>query len=471
MLPESLALFLVGGVAASASVADHEEAALPDRVTFAEHIAPIVYEHCVECHRPGQAAPFPLIVYEDVRKRSLMIRDVTADRYMPPWHPDPEGLPLKDERRLTAREIDLIDRWVEQGMSEGDPSALPALPEFPEGWTLGEPDLIVSMDEAFEVPAEGPDVFRCFVFELDLPEDTWVKAVELRPSAREVVHHALFFLVDSGAARAMDGQDGRPGFRRMPFLSLRGGLGGWVLGTRPQRLPGELAMHVPAGTDLVMQTHFHPSGKPMSERSTIGLYLTDTPPSRLLRGFQVPPVFGRFDIGTIEAGDPAHVVEASRTIEVPVDLISVGGHAHYLCKSMEAVATLPDGETIGLFGIPDWDFDWQGRYFFEEPVRLPAGTRIDVRLVYDNSAENPSNPHNPPIDVTFGRESTDEMGTVGFSYLLVDEDGPDLGGGFGDHLALGGGGRGGGPRDLIGRLGDRVGDARERPGPRPRQPG
>ncbi|WP_158633359.1 hypothetical protein [Tautonia sociabilis] len=407
---------------ASSSASDDEGAA----VTFAEHVAPIIFTHCAECHRPGEAAPFPLLSFEDVRKRGAMIADVTADRFMPPWHPDPSYLPLRDERRLTDEEIDTLARWVEQGMPEGDPSKTPKVPEFPDGWTLGPPDLIVTMDEAFEVPASGPDVYRCFVFKLNLPEDRWVKAVELRPSSRDVVHHALFFAADSAAVRAKDGEEGQPGFRRMPFLELRGGLGGWVLGTRPQLLPDDLAMHLPAGTDLLMQTHFHPSGKVRMEKATIGLYLADEPPSRRLRGFQVPPAFGRFALGTIKAGDPAHTVRASRTIDRDIDLISIGGHAHYLCTSMDAVATLPDGSSKNLFRIPNWDFNWQGRYLFERPVRLPAGSRIDVTLVYDNSLENPNNPSFPPIDVTFGEQSTDEMGSVIFGYVLADEQGGDL---------------------------------------------
>lgn len=425
-------------------------------VTFAEHIAPIVFGHCAECHRPGEPAPFPLLSYEDVRKRGATIAEVTATGLMPPWHPDPSYLPLEDERRLTEEQVDLIGLWVEQGMAEGDPTRTPELPDFPEGWTLGEPDLIVSMDEAFEVPAGGPDVFRTFVFRLDLPEDRWVKAVELRPSARAVVHHALFFVADSEGVRRLDGEDGQPGFRRMRPLDLRGSLGGWVLGTRPQYLPDDLAMPLPSGTDLLMQTHFHPSGKVEHEKATIGLYLADGPPSKRLRGFQVPPAFGRFALGRIEAGDEEHVVRASRTIDRDIDLISVGGHAHYICTSMDAVATLPDGSTKKLFRIPDWDFDWQGRYVFEEPVRIPAGTRIDVTLVYDNSADNPRNPSHPPVDVTFGEQSTDEMGTVLFGYVLADEGGGDLSGGSGSILAIGDGDRGR-LRGLWGRFGRREG--------------
>src|SRR5262249_22205228 len=162
-------------------------------------------------------------------------------------------------------------RWSETAMAEGDPAKLPKLPEFPEGWQLGKPDLVVRMDRSFAVPADGPDVYRNFVLPLNLPEDKWVTAVEVRPSARKVVHHVLFFLERSGTARKLDGQDGQTGFRGMGFRRT-GGLGGWAVGATPRKLPEGLAMPLPKGSDLVLQTHFHPAGKADEEQTTVGLY-------------------------------------------------------------------------------------------------------------------------------------------------------------------------------------------------------
>src|SRR5215472_6607975 len=166
---------------------------LPDKVTFSEHIAPIVFNNCTCCHRPGEAAPFKLMSYGDVRKRGKTILDVVERRYMPPWQPEPGHGDFRDERRLSDQQIALIERWVESGMAEGDPQKLPKIPEFPQGWYLGKPDLIVTMDRPFDVPADGPDIYRNFVLPLNLAEDKWVTAIDIRPSARAVVHHMLYF--------------------------------------------------------------------------------------------------------------------------------------------------------------------------------------------------------------------------------------------------------------------------------------
>ncbi len=397
---------------------DEVDRAIPESVTYYEHVAAILNTHCLECHRPGEAGPFAFTTYDEARKRGRMILEVTQSGYMPPWHPDSTYLPLRDRRGLSEHELDLIDAWVDSGMPAGDPAQAPAPPEFAEGWRLGTPDIVVTMPEAFEVPADGPDVYRNLVLPLDFPEDAWVRAVEIRPSARAVVHHSIFLLGDSESVRKMDGQDGQPGFDGMPFgLWLRGALGGWAVGATPRYLPDGLALRLPAHTDLVLQTHFHPSGKLERERTTIGIHLADGPPQQPMGYLQIPPLFGRFHIGTIRAGDDDHTIQASRTIDKPIDLIGVGAHAHYLATDIRAEATLPDGSTLKLFRIPQWDFNWQGRYEYEDPIRLPAGTQIDVSIVYDNSAGNIANPTHPPVDVRYGRQSTDEMGAVTFTYV------------------------------------------------------
>ncbi len=418
LLPVTLGLSLPS--TSMAKPTGDESTRLPERVTFTKDVAEIIFNNCTECHRPGEAAPFTLMNYEEVKKRAPMIQSVVDDRFMPPWHPDPTFVPLADARVLSDKQIGTIGKWIDQGMIEGDPSELPEMPEFVEGWRLGEPDLILTMPEAFEVAADGPDIFRNFVLPIDFPEEKWVKAVEIRPSARSVVHHSLFFLGDSEAVRKLDAQDKKPGFRGMRFPIL-GSLGGWAVGALPQLLPGDLASALPAHTDLVLQTHFHPSGKVEYEQTTVGIYFADGPPSRRLRALQVPPAFGRFHIGRIKAGDSHHVVENTQSIRQDVDVIGVGGHAHYICTEMTSIATLPDGSTINLFRIPRWDFNWQGSYYFDEPVRLPAGTQVTSTLVYDNSEANPYNPTIPPVDVGFGNQSTDEMGTITLRYIAVNE--------------------------------------------------
>ena len=453
---------LVGvGLLVSASVAAAQEP-VPARaggpVTFTEHVAPILFANCTTCHRPGEAAPFTLMSYEDARSRGRLIAAVTQAKVMPPWKAAPGDYAFTNERRLTASQIDVLRRWVDDGMPEGEPARLPALPAFTEGWELGAPDLVVTMPEPFAVPAEGPDVYRNFVIPLNLDEDTWVRAVDFRPSARAVLHHSLFFLDQTGAARERDEQEPGPGFdgamgggagitrggaglRALTGLGggrgrrgggagsadggaelvRRGGstLGGWALGGRAQQLPDGLAFFVPRGSDLILSTHFHPSGKAEQETSTVGLYFADRPPTNAFAPIQLPPVFGALEGIDIPAGERGYTISDSFVLPVEVEAFGVTAHAHYLGKEMKLTATLPGGETRTLLWIDDWDFSWQEAYRFTEFVRLPQGTRLDVTIGYDNSADNPRNPSNPPMRVTWGEESTDEMGSMSLQIVPV----------------------------------------------------
>ena len=406
--------------AALANAADNGKSAA---VTFTEHIAPIVFNHCSTCHRPGEAAPFALLSYDEVKQRGRLIAAVTKSGFMPPWHAKEGAAPFLDERRLSQSQIDQIGQWVAEGMPEGPVAKLPALPKFPEGWQLGKPDLIVTMEKAYAVPAEGPDIYRNFVLKLDLPDNKWVKAVELRPTARKAVHHVLYFLDNTGGARKRDGSDGMPGFNGM-IGGRTGSLGGWAVGGTPRFLPGDLAMPLPKHSDLVIQTHFHPTGKAESEQATIGIYLTEKAPEKPLANVQLPPVFGVFAGIDIPAGERDYRIHDTFTLPVDVLVYGAGAHAHYLAKTMRMTATLPDGSQKTMLSIPDWDFAWQDRYFYQTPVRLPRGTRLDSELSYDNSEENPRNPQHPARRVHWGEGSFDEMGAVGM--LVVAENAEDV---------------------------------------------
>jgi hypothetical protein len=451
-----------------------------DSVTFAEHVAPIVFTKCASCHRPGEAAPFQLLRYEDVRSRGRLIAAAVGKRRMPPWKAGPSDYAFKNDRRLGDAEIDTVKKWVDAGMPEGDRARTPALPVFTEGWQLGAPDLVVSMRQPFRVPADGPDVYRNFVVPLGLTEDRWVNAIDFRPSARAVVHHSLFFLDSSGNAREEDALDLEPGFSGTmggvrglggrgrgrgrgagaALLGLvgglgggqaiagapgdadlsdavrtAGGLGGWALGGQARALPKGLAFFVPKGADLILSTHFHPSGKIEQEASTVGLYFADTPPTQSFTGVQLPPLFGVFEGLDIPAGSSGYTI--SDTFELPVEVkaFGVGAHAHYLAKEMKLTATLPSGETKTLIWINDWDFTWQEQYPFNELVTLPKGTRLSATLTYDNSPDNPRNPTKPPVRVVWGEQSGDEMGSVGLQVVAArEEDMPTLRQAYGQHV-------------------------------------
>jgi mono/diheme cytochrome c family protein/roadblock/LC7 domain-containing protein len=398
-------------------------------VTFSENIAPILYENCVTCHRPGQAAPFSLISYEDAKKRGALIAAVTKSRYMPPWHAEHGFGEFRDERRLSDAQIATVAEWVRQGMPEGDRKKMPKAPEFPDGWRLGRPDLILEMPAAFEVPADGPDIYRNFTIPTGLAENKWVRAVEFHPSARKAVHHALFAYVRAGSLKDLEAKDGKPGSVVLNGLGLglgaqaglgpSGGLGGWAVGGTPQFLPDEQALPLPKGTDLILQMHFHPTGKPETERASVGLYFAEKAPEKRLLQMSIPSLFGIGSGLDVAPGTANYTIQDSATLAADVQVLSAAAHAHYIGKEMKATATLPDGTTRPLLWIKNWDFNWQEQYLYKEPVRLPKGTRIDVSIRYDNSAANPRNPSHPPKRVLWGEQSFDEMGGVGFMMVAV----------------------------------------------------
>jgi hypothetical protein len=390
--------------------------------TFTEQVAPIVFQNCVTCHRPGEIGPFPLLTYQDVRKRARQIAEVTGTRFMPPWHAESGHVEFLNPRVLSEEQIATLRRWHEGGTPEGDPKKLPKLPALPEGWQNGKPDLVLKMDRPFKLYAEGRDIYRNFVFPLNVPEDKWVRAVEFRPGARSIVHHALFYLDVTGAAREADDADPEPGYQDKGRAGRQfTPVGGWAVGSNVRVLPEGLAYRYPKGADLVVQTHFHPTGKAEEELTTIGLYFTGKPKQSFV-GIQLPPAFGEISGIDIPAGEPNYAVRDAITLPVDVEAFSIAGHAHYLAKVMTMKATRPDGREQILVKIPDWDFAWQEQYTFKERVKLPKGTRLDTELIYDNSAANPHNPTSPPVRVQWGPMSTDEMGSVTLHVVAVREE-------------------------------------------------
>jgi hypothetical protein len=392
-------------------------AAPTGEVTYAKDVAPILNQRCASCHRPGEVGPFSLLTYKDAAKRAKFIKEVTADRRMPPWKPEPGYGDFQDACRLSDAELATLARWADTGAREGDPRDLPPRPAFTEGWQLGTPDLVLKMPEPYPVPAGGRDVYRCFVLPTGLTEDRTVAAVEFRPGNRRVVHHALFFLDASGAARKKDAAGPGPGFASFggPGFVPTGSLGGWAPGAAPRRLPDGLGMPLRKGSDLVLQLHYHPDGKDEKDQSTVGIYFTKGKAKRLVSG--VPLVNRRIDI---PPGESRHRVTAGFSLPVDVEAVGITPHMHLLGREMKVTAVKPGGEKVPLVWIKDWDFNWQGQYRYAKLIPLPKGTRLELEAYYDNSTDNPKNPNDPPQRVRWGEQTTDEMCLCGLQVVTAN---------------------------------------------------
>ncbi len=423
MTPLSALLLLPALGLAPTSAQANDGAAL----TFHRDIAPIVFARCATCHHPGESAPFSLLSYDDVKKRARQIAIVVESEYMPPWLPDAEHGVFAGDRSLAAEERARLLRWIGAGAVAGDPDDAPPQPTWNSGWELGEPDLVAAMDASFELEAEGRDVYRNFVIRAPLEDserERFVRAVELRPDNRAVVHHAVMFVDGSGIARQLDRAHAGVGYPDMGLGAVRipdGQFIGWTPGRTPSPGSDDISWRLDPYTDIVLQLHMRPTGKRERVRVEVGLHFADAPPTKHPMGIRLAS--SEIDI---PAGDAHYVVESSYTLPVDVRVLGIYPHAHYLGKDMLGYATLPDGTRRELIHIPSWDFNWQEEFAYEAPLELPAGTVLGMRYVYDNSSANVLNPNDPPARVVFGAQSTDEMAELLLSVLPADEDRPLL---------------------------------------------
>lgn len=386
-------------------------------ITFNEHVAPIIHASCSSCHRSGTLAPFALLTYEDVKSRAALVADATRSRRMPPWLPRSEPGEFVGQRGLTRAQIDLIGRWAAAGAPRGDPGRSPAPPEFVEDWQLGPPDRVVRMPAPYALKGSGPDVFRNVVIPVPLERTRYVKGIELLPGNPRVLHHATITVDRSDVSRRLDAQDSEVGFGMMGGDSKPpdGHFLGWTPGKTPRFLPEGMGWRLDPGSDLVIQMHLLPSGRPESIRATVGLYFTDTPPVQI-------PVMLRLgsQIIDIPAGEARYLIRDSFTLPVDVTVLRIYPHAHYLATTLRGTAELPDGTTRRLIHIPHWHFHWQDDYRYTTPMALPAGTRLTMEYGYDNSEGNPHNPSAPPKRVVYGPRSSDEMGDLWIQVLPED---------------------------------------------------
>jgi Flp pilus assembly protein TadD len=348
-----------------------------------------------------------LLTYEEAAKHAKQIAKVTTQKIMPPWLADPAYGHYEGERLLTPEQIKAFADWTAAGAPEGDPKDLPKLPSWPEGWTLGTPDLVVQTP-VYDVPADGRDVYRNFVVPVPTTKTQYVAAIEFKPGNPRVAHHAFMLFDRTKGSRELDAKDPAPGFEGMDLppnaLSPDGHFLSWQPSKQFKRNPDDMSWRLYPGSDLVLQLHMQPSGKPETIQTSLAFFFTDKPPTR----FPLKIVLTSYNID-IPVGEKNYVVTNSFKLPVDVDVLSLLPHAHYLGKDLQGWVVLPDGKTNWLIRIPDWNFNWQGDYRLKTPIFAPRGSELHMRFTYDNSADNPRNPHNPPVRVRYGAQTKDEM--------------------------------------------------------------
>jgi Flp pilus assembly protein TadD len=392
----------------------------PRQVTFYKDIAPIVYSQCSVCHRPGEAAPFSLLSWEDVKRHAAQIAAVTKRRFMPPWPPEAGYGEFAEERRLTEAQIQLIQRWVADGAVPGSNVNAPKPPRFSSEWQLGPPDLVLHVTKPYQLRADGGEVFWNFVMPVPVKSVRWVRAIEVRPGNPKVFHHANVIIDRAGNARRLESKPGM-GFEGMDITVQENSFDpdshflSWKPGSKPVVEADGMAWRATPGMNLVLNVHVRPTGKPETVDPEVGIYFTSKPQTKFPMLIQLEHD-GAIDI---PAGDRDFLVSDDFTVPVDLHVLAIYPHAHYLATLMEGYATLPDGTRKWLIRIPGWDLSWQGVYRSKQPVFLPRGSIISMRYHYDNSAGNIRNPNNPPKRVTAGNSSTDEMGHLWLQVLPV----------------------------------------------------
>jgi hypothetical protein len=375
--------------------------------TFSKDVAPILYSRCLECHRPGEAAPMSFRSYSEVRPWAKAIKQQVATHAMPPWDADPSIDKFSNDRSLTAEQIATIVKWSDAGAPEGKKSDLPKLPEFTAGWVIGKPDLIFDTGKDFPIPADGVVPYQYFKVDPHFTEDTWVQAVEVRPQQRAQVHHILVFVQEGN----------QPAMRAGEMFSNM--LIGYAPGVPSITWDPDTAYLVKAGSTLQFQVHYTVNGKPATDRSIIGIKIRKDKPT--YRAFSGSATQLRLDI---PPGEPNYMTQATHVFKEDVTLLDMTPHMHLRGKAFKYLLTYPDGRTEELLSVPHYDFNWQLSYVLAEPRHIPAGSKIEATAWYDNSPNNKFNP-DPSKTVHWGDQTFQEMMIGFFNYKVpVDQAAP-----------------------------------------------
>lgn len=399
------------------------------QVTYSGEIAKIIYENCSTCHRQGEIGPMALTSYEEVQSWGGTIEYVISNGIMPPSQTDPEYSNFLGENFLTEEEINNISDWVANGMPRGNQAEEPDFPDFPDGSVLGEPDLVLEMAEEWMHEGNGQDDYRYFVLPTNLPEDRIIKAVEFRPGNSKIVHHALVFEDTEGVAAAKDaatpeyGFDGFGSFLDGNSTSIlnQKQFPGFVPGQKPIRYPDGAGQILKAGADVVVQVHYAPWPVDATDKSKLNIFFMDETEEtyeREVRSHIMVPLQSVINEPFIIPANTTRTFHGIYEVPVDVSLVNIAPHMHLLGLNWEVWMELPDGERVNLIRIPDWDFNWQGSYAFKRYMLAPAGSKIHAEASYDNTTSNPNNPSNPPVFVTWGEGTKDEMYYLPIGFVL-----------------------------------------------------
>lgn len=377
-------------------------------ITFAKHIVPILQNNCQECHRPGQIGPMALKEYRDVVAWADTIKEVVAERRMPPWFADPKHGKFKNDRSLKEQDIKTLVSWIDGGMPRGDDKDLPPPRTFPEGWVIGTPDTIVEMPKEYEVPAEAPKggvPYQYFSVNTDFKEDRWVVRAEAKPGATSVVHHILVFIVPPGQRFNPD----NPGST----------LVGQAPGEMPMMLGDGTAKKIPAGSRLVFQMHYTPDGKARTDRSKIGLIFAKEPPQHRILTKPVHNAGFITRLIRIPAGADNFKIEAEYTFPKDGHVTAFMPHMHLRGKSFRVESLDANGKATILLEVPRYNFNWQAIYRLEKPLPIAKGTKLRYIAHFDNSDKNPHNP-DASKDLYWGDQTWQEM-MVGWTDFYFNE--------------------------------------------------
>jgi hypothetical protein len=392
-------------------------------VTFHQDVAPIIYQHCTECHRVGEIGPMPLTTFEEIMPYGEFIEYVTSTGYMPPWTPDEEYAHFVGERVLSAEELEVLSLWVADGKPEGNPADNPGVPDFPSGSQIGVPDQVWAMSEPYTHEGDMTEQYQVFVLPAESENNLAIRAMEVRPGNNKVAHHAILGLDVTGTAMQLDAADPDPGYESFGgfgFNAASNFFGAWVPGAMALEYPPGMGRTVPAGADILLQMHYGPSPIDEVDQTEINVFYAEGPIEREVETAIMTPqdLDGFFYL-------PANQVRTFHgTLDVPADLslLNIAPHCHLIGESWEVFATSPSNQdTIPLISIPQWDFNWQGFFTFPTLTKIPAGYTLHGIASYDNTEDNPFNPSDPPINVTYGEGTLDEMFFIFFDYVLYEE--------------------------------------------------